>query len=174
MTQDLMNPPPWLDPDLGTPHILRGSCESPACTEPRTRGVVGNHPRPLSVFSTATPATQRLPPLRKCSATIAGRSTMRLSCAATASRSNCAMLHTSGVALPVPDPNANPPLVGLARSQTCSGIMPPALAKRSIAWRYGVGSAPRVTSYSPRSPAKIGHSRPTPSPSHGPLNHVSP
>jgi hypothetical protein len=51
---------------------------------------------------------------RKCWLTMLGVSTTRFSSAHTAKRRNCAMLHASGVALPVPAPNTKWEAVGSA------------------------------------------------------------
>ena len=45
-------------------------------------------------------------------------------------------------------------------SQTCSGIMYPSLAVLAIVCRKGRPLRSLATSYSPRSPVRIGHGRP--------------
>jgi hypothetical protein len=63
--------------------------------------VAGLDPEKCECLACAQP-----PCFRKCAATIEGCSTIRFSSEQTTRRINCAMLQASGVALPVPSPNA--------------------------------------------------------------------
>jgi hypothetical protein len=68
----------------------------------------------------------------------------------------------------VPSPREKPgdPDGGFS-SQTCSGIIPPSFAAPAIAARCAFAERPASSSYSPRSPAKIGQMRPIVSPVSG-------
>ena len=74
---------------------------------------------------------------------------------------NCAWVHANGVAENVGVPGANPAVPdGGFWSQTCSGSIPPSLATSAIEASCCAAPCPAASSYSPRSPAKIGQTRP--------------
>ncbi len=75
---------------------------------------------------------------------------------------NCAWLQASGVAEKVGVPGAKPGVPdGGFWSHTCSGMKPAALAVAAMSPSRVAAPCPAASSYSPRSPAKIGHTRPT-------------
>ncbi len=76
-----------------------------------------------------------------------------------ARRTNCACVHASGVAERVPLPAGSD--AGALPSQACSGSISPSLAVLAIVRRCGRASPPASSSYSPRSPASSGHTRPS-------------
>ncbi len=78
-----------------------------------------------------------------------------------ASRTNWACDQASGVAENVPVPGAKPGLPdGGKASQTCSGSRYPSLPVAAIAASRLAADRPAASSYSPRSPAKMGQIRP--------------
>ena len=94
-------------------------------------------------------------------ATTAGRSTGWPASIDHASRTSTACDHASGVAENVASPGVKPARPDGARaSHTCSGIIPSSFAAPATALRNEAAGRPADSSYSPRSPAKIGHARP--------------